>query len=855
MKALNVKVFNPQNDEFEIYRIRFLVKFLILLGSPFIIFFLIRDFMIGKLFSSFLLLLVLSVLAALFIVFRRSMPEHKKFLLNQMLVASFAFLSGIYLIYSIGVERSFSLLYWTYILPLFLLFVTATKQGLFLVSIFFLIITILTIYTDFPNPSLDSLRIRFLFSFSLITIIFFLFTYLMRRDQQSLLTNQLALKNEIIERQRTEEALRQSEEKYRTILENIEDGYYEVDLAGNVTFCNEALCRIWGYPKEEMIGINYKKGGDEESAKKLFLAFNQVFRTKTPVKGFDWAVIRKDGIKRYVNVSISPIKDSHDQPVGFRGICRDVTDQMQAEEALRRSEEKYRTILENLDAGYFEVDLKGNFTFFNDALPRAFGRSRDELTGMNNRQYMDKENAQRIYHIFNRVYASREPSKAFDLEFIREDGAKRSFECSVFLRTGLNGEPVGFRGIARDVTERKRAEKEMENLQEQLRQSQKIEAVGRLAGGIAHDFNNLLTVIKGYSQLALKELRGGDPLREDIEEIEKASQRAADLTQQLLAFSRRQILEFKVIDLNMLIRNLDKMLRRVIGEDIELMTRLSTDPLNIKSDPGQMEQVIINLAINAKDAMPSGGKLTVETARVELDEAHAHTHAGVSPGHYAVLEVSDTGVGMSAEIKEHIFEPFFTTKAIGKGTGLGLSTVYGIVKQSGGAIWVRSEQNKGTTFKIHLPRVEDQADTLMDHDEIATLPHGKEMVLVVEDEPAVRNFTVRLLHQQGYQILEAVNGQDALRIARERTGEKIHLLLTDVVMPLMGGKELAERIIKIHPETKVLFTSGYTDNAIVHHGVLEPGIDFIQKPFSPTALALKVRQVLDRTDMGARQIC
>jgi PAS domain S-box-containing protein len=400
--------------------------------------------------------------------------------------------------------------------------------------------------------------------------------------------------------------------------------------------------------------------------------------------------------------------------------------------------------------------------------------------------------------------------------------------------------------VISDITERKRAEKEMNALQEQLRQAQKMEAMGRLAGGVAHDFNNLLTVIKGYSQMSLSQIRKDDPLKENLEEIQKASERAAGLTRQLLAFSRHQVMEMKVLDLNTLLRDLGKMLRRIIGEDIELVTLLAEDLGKIKADPGQIEQVIINLAINARDAMPSVGKLIIETANAELDEGDARSHIGMTPGSYVKLAVSDTGCGIPPEIKERIFEPFFTTKEIGKGTGLGLSTVYGIVKQSGANILIYSEPGQGTTFKIFLPRIQEETGPLASQGELDTLPLGKETVLLVEDEPMVLGMVARILLKQGYFIIEATNGDEALRLAQERAEEKIHLLLTDMVMPRMGGKELAHQLRVARPDIKVLFTSGYTYQTFIHQGVLDPGTGFLEKPFSPTALVQKVREVLDR---------
>ena len=337
-----------------------------------------------------------------------------------------------------------------------------------------------------------------------------------------------------------------------------------------------------------------------------------------------------------------------------------------------------------------------------------------------------------------------------------------------------------------------------------------------------------------------------DPLKGNLQEIKKASDRAADLTRQLLAFSRRQILDFKVLDLNMLLQDLDKMLHRILGEDIELVYVLTEDLGKIKTDPGQIEQVILNLAVNARDAMPSVGKLIIETANVELDETYARTHIGATPGHYVMISVSDTGYGMSLEVKEHIFEPFFTTKEKGKGTGLGLSTVYGIVKQSGGYISVDSELGCGTTFKTYLPRTEEEGSVLHPTDDTSAPSCGSETVLIVEDEPSVRGLVVRVLRELGYTLLEAANGEEALYMAREQDDKKINLLLTDVVMPQMSGKELADQLKILQPDIEVLYISGYTDDAIVHHGVLEPGTNFLQKPFSPSALTHKVREVLDR---------
>ena len=417
----------------------------------------------------------------------------------------------------------------------------------------------------------------------------------------------------------------------------------------------------------------------------------------------------------------------------------------------------------------------------------------------------------------------------------------------VRLAERVGNQIAGAIANAQLFNERLRSEEKMKTLEDQLRQAQKMEAIGRLAGGVAHDFNNLLTVIKGYSQISLVMLKEGDPLKENVEEIQNAANRAASLTKQLLVFSRHQILELKVFHLNPVLQDLDKMLHRIIGEDIELVYSLSNDLGQVKTDPTQMEQVILNLAINAKDAMPSGGKLTIETSNARLDESYADSHIGVTPGDYVMLSVSDTGMGMTPEIKERIFEPFFTTKEKGKGTGLGLSIVYGIVQQSGGTIWVYSESGLGTTFKVYLPRIEEDAESLRPTAVPTKSLQGSETILVVEDEEIVRKLACKILEKNGYRVLEASNGEEALHIVQKQNGNRIHLVVTDVVMPGMSGRQLIDRLVSLWPQTKALYMSGYTNDAIVRHGVLDPGIAYIQKPFTPDDLTLKVRKVLDGT--------
>ncbi|MDI7259689.1 MAG: PAS domain S-box protein [Thermodesulfobacteriota bacterium] len=900
--------------------------------------------------------------------------------------------------------------------------------------------------------------------------------------------NERQLQEAVIE---TEERLRESEEKYRTILENIEDGYYEVDLAGNFTFFNDSICRLLGYSKDEMMGMNNLQYTDQENAKKLYQTFNRVYHTGNPTKEFDWEIIRKDGTKRYIETSVSLMKNSSGQPIGFRGIVRDITERKRSEEALQRSEESSRELAKenaimakigriisstmNIEEVYErfseevrklnpfdlivinQINLESNtttiaYTTGIEVLDRRAGdiiplrgtlaeeiyRKRsslilqmDNLEELTNRfpglvptfqagirsiisvpliskdqvigtlslrskisnAYSDQDLklAERVGHQITGAIANaqlfveqkrteealrrseeetkklaqenaviaeigRIMSSSLNIEGIYDNLSKEVRKLIPFDRITINltdlkdntvkvayvsgfdvvgrsvGDVIPFAGSVnehimktqsslfiqvqdekdikkviatlpnllpyfqagtrsmmsvplfskdqiigvlhirsfkpnayseRDLrltervghqiagaianaqlfTERMRAEESKTFIEEQLRQSQKMEAVGQLAGGIAHDFNNLLTVIKGYCQLSILDIKENDPLKGNIEEIQKASERAADLTRQLLAFSRRQILDLKVVSLNTIIQDLDKMLHRILGEDIELVYVLGENLGKVKTDPGQIEQVIMNLAVNARDAMPSGGKLTIETLNMELSEAYAQTHMVVTPGHYVMLSVSDSGAGMTPEVRERIFEPFFTTKEKGKGTGLGLSTVYGIVKQSSGNIWVYSELGKGTTFKIYLPRVDAPLEEWISEEDAQGIPSGTETILVVEDEEEVWKMTCLILNKQGYRVLEAHDGSEALSLFKERN-ETIDLVLTDVVMPGMSGRQLADQLKTISQGTKVLYMSGYTDNALAHHGILEEGIHYIQKPFAVEKLARKVRQVL-----------
>ena len=511
-----------------------------------------------------------------------------------------------------------------------------------------------------------------------------------------------------------------------------------------------------------------------------------------------------------------------------------------AQEGLRRSEGNFRSLVTNAPYGICRCDSRGDLIDANPAMVATLGyESPTELLGRNlSTLYAEGQQ----WFVLADFLRSRKEFHGLDCEWRRKDGSTTAVRLSGRAISDASN-TVSFEMFAEDVTERRA-------LEQQLRQSQKMEAIGRLAGGIAHDFNNLLMVISGYSEFLLERLGPEPAVRGPAKEISTAAERATSLTRQLLAFSRKQMLTPKVLDLNAVVTENLKMLTRLIGEDIDLVMIPSPDLGPVKADPGQIEQVILNLAVNARDAMPQGGRLTIETTNVTLDESYARLHTPVQPGDYTMLAITDTGVGMDTETQSRIFEPFFTTKGT-KGTGLGLSTVYGIVKQSGGYIWVYSEPGKGTSFKIYLPQATAEEVAAVEQPAAApaaSVETPRETILVVEDEVNLRRLTRQFLENQGYTVLEAANGAAAVQICVAHQGT-IHLLLTDVIMPGMNGRELAQRVSEIRPNMKVLYMSGYTENAIGHNGTLEAGITLLQKPFTLHALKAKVREVLDQTTL------
>ncbi len=610
-------------------------------------------------------------------------------------------------------------------------------------------------------------------------------------------------------------------------------------------------------------------------------------------------LIDKEEEKRHFNLHISPLYAKHRHLTGRLIILRDITEQKQAEEILKRSHQElqqwvlvrtaeltkaneklnqeiqereraeqalkdslmligrakreWESTVDSLPQSILILDRQGKILRSNRTIEKwkigqvnqVKGREVHELIHPNctdSTCYLKafwSDAWEGVFQGKSSVHEAEDPTMNRYLSFhIRPITAQT-------LRKGEETDSFAVL-IVNDISQQKQAEKEISALEEQLRQAQKMEAIGRFTGGIAHDFNNLLTPIVGYAQMATAMLSPSDPMREDLQEIQKAAERASVLIRQLMTFSRRKPHQPQTVNLNSILMDMDRMIRRLITEDIEFITLPGKELWAVKVDPALFEQVLVNLVVNARDAMPEGGKLMVETSNITMEQDYLCKHSGIAPGHYVMCAVSDTGVGMTGEVKAHLFEPFFTTKELGKGTGLGLSTVYGIIKQSNGHILVYSEPGQGTTFKIYLPRIEEEATSLSPRDAIGYMPKGDETILLVEDEPLVLGFTSRILSEQGYHILGATNGVEALEVAKEYQRGQIHLLLTDLVMPKMGGKELAEQMIHLIPGIKVLLTSGYTDSMMIHHNWLNPNIAFLEKPFTPSALTRKVREVLDR---------
>ena len=791
---------------------------------------------------------------------------------------------------------------------------------------------------------------------------------------------------DISKRKQAERALRESEGKYRNILENMDDIYLETDLKGNYIFFNDSLCRVLGYSREELQNINYRLIGPPERVQYIYKALNEIYVTGREKNFAEYKLIARDGSTIYLDMSVSLLRSSTGEPVGFKafgrditekvkarrkieeserrlrlitdniadviwtmdfnmhftyispsiirvagftpeevintpvkaivppdhyeqfkqlladelareekrpfstesgvtiyeipflhkdgsprwaeinvafnrdengrafeivGVARDVTKRKRAEEALQESEKLYRMIVENVNDIVWTVGLDLHFTYVSPAHVRLTGFTTEEIVSMTLPDLVTAESFELAAKTLAEELALETSGQPFnpnryrilELEVLRKDGSHVWVEITAIFNRDPDGRPTEIIAVGRDITERKKVAEERDKLEKQLAQAQKMETIGRLAGGVAHDFNNMLSVILGYVDLAKLHVAPKHFILKDIAEIEKAAIRSRDITRQLLAFSRQQIIEPKVIDINEMIARVQKALIRLIGEDIELEVIRGENLGMVKFDPSQMEQILINLAVNARDAMPDGGKLMMETENVALDDCYCDNHAGFTPGRYVRLSVSDNGVGMDQETLQHIYEPFFTTKETGKGTGLGLATIYGIVQQNNSFINVYSEPGHGTTFNIYIPHTTEERD-VKEKSEREPAAQGTGNVLLVEDDPMVLEITKRMLESLGYVVVVAKNALDAASLCEESSCESIDLVITDVVMPSMSGKELRNRLTEIRPGIKVLFISGYTADAIARHGILDEGVHFLQKPFNLKDLARKVKEIL-----------
>ncbi len=660
-------------------------------------------------------------------------------------------------------------------------------------------------------------------------------------DGQGRVVGLANVSRDIGERKRVEEAVHESEDRYRDLVEHSNDLICTHDLDGKVLSANAAATKFTGYSEDELRRMNLRDLLAPQF-RDQFENYRDEIQAKGAATGF-MLVQTKSGERRTWEYANSLRTREGAAPI-VRGMARDITAQKRSEMALRQAEEKYRTIFEEAVIGIFQATPEGRYLSVNPELARMMGyRSAEELiaevSDLGTQAYVDSSQREE----FKRLLEESGVVRDFEYQVYHRDGSKVWLSQNARTVRDAKGELLYYEGTVENITERK-------GLEEQLRQSQRLEAIGQLAGGVAHDFNNLLGVIMGYCELLRGKIGRNETLLSDVAHIHRAADSAATLTRQLLAFSRKQVFQSKVVDLNGVMRDVSKMLQRLIGDDVELVIEPGTRLEMIKADPGQIEQVIMNLAVNARDAMPQGGKLVFETSNAELDEAYAHQHPPTRAGRYILLKVSDTGCGMGADTLSHIFEPFFTTKEMGKGIGLGLSIVYGIVKQSGGYIWADSEVERGTTFRIYLPQTSEMREEVI----LTAGPvhvGGSETILLVEDERDLCEMASLVLKSDGYNVMCAHGGEEAMRLAESQT-EPIHLLLTDVVLKGgMNGIELADGLQASRPGVKVLYMSGYSSDLVTKQGILNAESALLLKPFTIDALRLKVREVIEARDIDA----
>lgn len=641
--------------------------------------------------------------------------------------------------------------------------------------------------------------------------------------------------------QRVQSDLRDSEKYYRAIAEDIPVLLCRYLPNGEITYVNESYGKYFSKTPEELVGSSFVMQIPEADREKV-VADLSALTAESPSRSFEHQVTSPNGDIRCQYWTNHALFDADGRTVAFQSVGEDITERKRAEEKLQESEKKYRNLVETSQDLIFSCDREGRFTYLNLAWEDALGYTVGEMMGRRFAEFKPPEVAEKDADTFKSILEGRD-TFGYETIYLSKTGERRNLLFNARILRDSTGGVLGTHGAAYDFTERKQTEEEKSRLEEEYNQANKLESIGRLAGGVAHDFNNLLSIVTGYSDIIAAALEPNDPLAADVNEIQKAAASAAQLTSQLLAFSRKQTIDPKVVDINETVRRSQKMFTRLIEENIDLLFVPSKTLWKTKIDPGQLDQILLNLVINSRDAMPDGGKLTIKTANTSIDEAYCATHRSAKPGEFVRMTVSDSGCGMEKEMLDNIFEPFFTTKGKEKGTGLGLSTVYGIVMQHGGTIEAHSEPDQGTSIEIFLPRAQEEVDDIIKH--AAEIPlGGSETVLLAEDEDQVRKLVARILKQSGYHVLQANNGSEAYLTSKGYERD-IHLLLTDVVMPEMNGKELYEKIASMRKGMKVLYLSGYTNDAIAHHGVLNENTAFLQKPFSAVDLLRKVREALD----------
>jgi PAS domain S-box-containing protein len=652
----------------------------------------------------------------------------------------------------------------------------------------------------------------------------------------------------VIQRRQVEEALRESEEQFRLLAENSIDCIWMLDTRLRFTYLSPSVETILGYKPEQLVGTKlssyfrkkefFKVGALAAKAIKNYKTFTHVT--------FETRMLNSKNEKVDIEITSKMLLNDQGKLIGLQGTTRDITERRKAEESLRESEEKFRSMSSAAQDAIIMIEENGKVVLWNNSAERILGYTHEEILGREFHAVLAPSHYKEAYtkgiNKFRKTGQGPAVGKTIELEAVRKDGTEIPVELSLSA-VMLSGRWCAI-GILRDITDRKRAEEEKARIEDQYRQAQKMESVGRLAGGVAHDFNNMLGVILGYTDMSLEKIDPAQPVYAALQEIRKAADRSADLTRQLLAFARSQTVSPRVLDLNETLEGMLKMLHRLIGEDIDLVWLPGNGLWPVKVDPVQIDQVLANLCVNSRDAIAGVGKMTIETGKVVLDKSFCREHPGSVPGEYVLLTVSDNGCGMDKETLDNLFEPFFTTKEVGQGTGLGLATVYGIVKQNNGYIYVKSEPDEGTIFRIYLPRHVGKAAQMQKKDLAEPAKRGHETILLVEDEPAILKMATTMLERQGYNVLNAATPDEAIRLAGEYDSE-IHLLITDVVMPKMNGLDLAKSISLLYPDIRQLFMSGYTANVIAHRRVLDEGVNFIQKPFSMQDLAAKVREVLD----------